>query len=99
MRPASFQQFLPSLLRAMRLHLVAGSTVGFAVGFAGLEVGWETPSRLPFAEEDGLLPPVANYERDSLTTSLPELVDFKLFGKTILVVHLKFRLLACQLGK
>ena len=33
-------------------------------------------------------------------TSLPELVDFKLFGKTILVVNKKFKLfLASQLGK
>ena len=32
--------------------------------------------------------------------SLPELVDFKLFGKTILVVYKKFKLfLASQLGK
>ena len=32
--------------------------------------------------------------------SLPELMDFKLFGKTILVVNKKFRLfLASQLGK
>ena len=32
--------------------------------------------------------------------SLPELVDFKLFGKTILVVNTKFKLfLASQLGK
>ena len=32
--------------------------------------------------------------------SLPELVDFKLFGKTILVVNTKFKLfVASQLGK
>ena len=32
--------------------------------------------------------------------SLPELVDFKLFGKTIVVVNKKFKLcLASQLGK
>ena len=35
-----------------------------------------------------------------LLSSLSELVDFKLFGKTILVVNKKFRLfLASQLGK
>ena len=40
---------------------------------------------------------------DSISThnpSLPELMDFKLFGKTIFVVNKKFRLfLASQLGK
>ena len=35
-----------------------------------------------------------------LSVSLPELMDFKLFGKTILVVRKRFRLfLASQLGK
>ena len=37
---------------------------------------------------------------DRYIVSLPELMDFKLFGKTILVVNKKFRLfLASQPGK
>ena len=39
-------------------------------------------------------------KKSALYESLPELVDFKLFGKTILVVNKKFKVfLASQLGK